>query len=172
MSKTLITWPHGSTDGEREARNLQKLYPTVSDVIDGKDLGGVTSTAYQMLIVVGHREEIKPKATLEALGKCVKKLGAKYVVMANCESGTAEHHGTLGDNELWEPAQVVANYTDAEVAATARELLFTEVGKGTAFQSSSQHGITTKEPSPSAVLWKYFKKKDEVDDLADALSKL
>jgi hypothetical protein len=181
MAKTLITWPHGSTDGEREAKRLQALYASGSVAKDGADLGSVPSGEYPMIIIVGHRSEIKNNSyeILESLGKGLKALGARYVVLAACSSGTAKSSGeTLGDNELWEPAQVVANFSGATVAATSRGLYFTEVGESGAFGPNSDFGIGIKEPDSTkqlnseGSLWKYFTKKDEVDDLADALKRI
>jgi hypothetical protein len=171
MAKTLITWPGGSTDGEREAKALQALYPDVSHWVDGAALGNVTGTDYRMLIVVGHREEIEALAVLNALIACVKKLGATHVVMANCNSGQTKTGGTLSDfNELWSPAQRVANDTGAAVAATTRVLLFTEVGKGTAF-GEGDSGITPINPD-GETLWKEFRKQDPVDEITEGISHL
>lgn len=174
MAKTLITWPSGSTDGEREAKRLQALYSTVSTWVDGSGLGGVPATAgFSLLIVVGHREEIEPTATLKGLGDCVKHLGIKLVVMANCNSGQTKSGGTLSDfNELWGPAQRVANYTGAEVAATTRVLLFDEVGKGYAFQGHDTHGITVKNPDTGAALWKVFTKQSDIDEITEGVKNL
>lgn len=174
MAKTLITWPSGSTDGEREAKRLQALYSTVSNWVDGSRLGEAPSTGFSLLIVVGHREEIEPLDTLKGLAACIKKIGIKRVVMANCNSGQAKTGGsTLSDfNELWEPAQRIANDTGAEVAATTRVLLFTEVGQGTGFKADSTDGITFKNPDSGAALWKVFKKQSDEDELAAGLKRL
>jgi hypothetical protein len=173
MSKTLITWPPGSADGEREAKRLQALYPSRSNWVDGSDLGSVNSADFKMLIVVGHREEIQAIEVLKSLAACSAKVGAQYIIMANCNSGQTQKGGTLSDaNELWSPAQRLANETGARVAATTRELLFTEVGQGTAFQASVEHGITTKEPNTGATLWRYLSKQDPVDEITEGLSNL
>lgn len=175
MSKTLITWPHGSTDGEREAKRLQALYPSVSNWVDGSLLDGVTSKEFSLLIVVGHREEIEAVPVLKALAGCVTKLGIKLVVMANCNSAQQRTGGTLSDfNELWAPGQRLANDTGAEVAATKRILLFDEVGQGgagSAFKADATHGITPVNP-PGSDLWVSFKKQDPVDEITDGVSRL
>lgn len=171
MAKTLITWPNGSTDGEREAKALQALYPTVSHWVDGSALGTVSGTDYRMLIVVGHREEIEAQPVLKALAECIKALGATHVVMANCNSGQTKTGGTLSDfNELWSPAQRVANATGAAVAATTRVLLFTEVGKGTAF-GQGDDGITPINPD-GETLWKEFRKQSDIDEITEGMSNL
>jgi hypothetical protein len=175
MSKTLITWPHGSTDGEREAKRLQALYPTASAWVDGSGLGGVTSKDFSLLIVVGHREEIESTTVLKALADCVTKLGVRLVVMANCNSAQVRTGGTLSDfNELWAPGQRLANDTGAEVAATKRVLLFDEVGKAgtaSAFSADSTHGIVPTNPAGSD-LWMKFTKQDPVDEITDGISRL
>lgn len=172
MSKTLITWPHGSTDGEREGKRLQALYPGVSLWADGASLGGVTSKDISLLVVVGHRDEIKGLDTLKALSQCVTHLGVHYVTMANCESAVAKSGGTLSDqNELWSPAQRLANDTGAAVLATTRDLLFDEVGKGLAFAGSSSHGLSPINPS-GQTLWKEFRKQDPVDEITTGVGNL
>ncbi|HVI56320.1 MAG TPA: hypothetical protein VM621_14860 [Luteibacter sp.] len=172
MAKTLITWPHGSTDGEREAKRLQALYPAASNWVDGSSLAGVTSKDFSLLIVVGHREEIEAVDTLKALAACVTQLGIKWVVMANCNSAQTRTGGTLSDfNELWAPGQRLANDTGARVAATKRVLLFDEVGKGTAFKADATHGIVPTNPSGSD-LWKEFTKQDDVDEITEGVSRL
>src|SRR3954465_15823041 len=102
MSKTLIAWPLGSVDGEREARRLQALYATVSDCVDGSGLATYPAGQHSRLIVVGHREEIEKLDTLKALVACVRSLGVTTVVMANCNSGQYKSGAALSDgNELW-----------------------------------------------------------------------
>jgi hypothetical protein len=175
MSKTLITWPHGSVDGEREAKRLQALYPSASGWVDGSDLGGITSKDFSLLIVVGHREEIEATSVLKALAECVTKLGIKFVVMANCNSAQVRTGGTLSDfNELWARGQRLANDTGADVAATKRVLFFDEVGKagaGSAFKADATHGIVPTNPAGSD-LWVKFTKQDPVDEITDGVSRL
>lgn len=175
MSKTLITWPHGSVDGEREAKRLQALHPSASAWVDGSNLGGVTSKDFSLLIVVGHREEIEATTVLKALADCVTKLGITLVVMANCNSGQVKTGGTLSDfNELWAPGQRLANDTGAEVAATKRVLLFDEVGQGgtgSAFKADATHGIVPTNP-PGSDLWVKFTKQDPVDEITEGVSHL
>jgi hypothetical protein len=172
MAKTLITWPHGSTDGEREAKRLQALYPAVSEWVDGSALGNVTSKEFSLLIVVGHRDEIKGVEILKSLAQCVTRLGIQRVVMANCESAVTKSGGTLsGENELWAPAQRLANDTNARVLATKRDLLFDEVGKGTAFARGELDGISPINPSGSD-LWKEFAKQDGVDEITTGIGNL
>jgi hypothetical protein len=172
MAKTLITWPQGSADGEREGKRLQALCPEASNWVDGASLGALTSKDFSLLIVVGHRDEIKGLDTLKALTQCINSLGIRFVAMANCESALAESGGTLSDkNELWSPAQRLANDTGAAVLATVRELLFDEVGKGSVFAISSTHGLMPIDPS-DAPLWKEFRKQDPVDQVATGVGNL
>jgi hypothetical protein len=172
MAKTLITWPSGSADGEREAKRLQALYPSVSNWVDGSALGNVTSKEFSLLIVVGHRDEIKALQTLEALAHHITRLGVPRVVMANCESAVTQSGGTLSDtNEMWSPAQRLANKTGARVKATNRDLLFDEVGKSTAFAGGGTDGISPINPSGSD-LWKEFAKQDGVDEITTGIGNL
>jgi hypothetical protein len=172
MSKTLITWPPGSVDGKREAGRLHALYPAVSKAVDGSVLGSETSKDFSLLVVVGHRAEIKSVEVLKSLAQCINLLGIRYVVMANCESAVAKTGGTLSDtNELWAPAQRVANDTGAAVLATTRDLLFDEVGQGKAFAGSADRGLTPVNP-PGATLWKEFRKQDPVDEITEGVSHL
>lgn len=173
MAKALITWPPGSTDGEREGKNLRELYKTTSEWVQGANLGDVTAREFSILIVVGHREEIEATGVLKSLAACVTKLGIKWVVMANCNSGMVRSGGSaLSDfNELWAPAQRLANDTGAKVAATKRVLTFDEVGKSQAFKSSVAHGIEPANPSGSD-LWAEFSKQDPVDEITDGLSRV
>jgi hypothetical protein len=168
---TVITWPAGSVDGEREARRLQQLYASVSTCLAGDELGRAPK-GYSLLIVVGHRDEIQGVETLKALGACVKNLGIKLLVMANCNSADRASGGTLSDcNELWSPAQRLADDTGAEVAATTRELLFSEVGEGTAFKGDATHGIVPANPGGDA-LWKVAKPKDGVEQITEGIKNL
>ncbi len=173
MSKTLITWPHGSADGEREARKLHKLYEPVSHCVDGAALGGETSKDFGMLIVVGHRDEIEAKDTLKALAGCVTSLGIHFVILANCHSGATKTGGTLSDhNELWSPAQRLANATGAAVLATTRVLTFDEVGQGYGF-TGDDHGITGINPSNNpSPLWREYRKQDDVDEITQGIGNL
>jgi len=172
MSKTLITWPPGSVDGKREAERLHALYPAVSKAVDGSVLGGETSKDFSLLVVVGHRDEIKPVDILKSLAQCINSLGIRYVAMANCESAVAKTDGTLSDtNELWAPAQRVANATGAAVLATTRDLLFDEVGQGTAFMGHADRAPTPINPS-GETLWKEFRRQEGVEEITDGISHL
>ena len=101
-----------------------------------------------------------------------RKLIVTTVVMANCNSGQYKSGAALSDgNELWEPAQRVANDTNTEVAATLCVLLFDEVGKGYGFGPSDTDGISPINPD-GKTLWKSFKKQDDVDEITDGIGRL
>jgi hypothetical protein len=172
MAKALITWPIGSADGAREAKRLQALHSTASDCVDGGDLGKVTPKAYATLIVVGHRSEIATLTVLENLAVCVSKLGVAYLVLANCSSGTAKTEGALSDfNELWSPAQRLANATGVPVAATTRVLTFDEVGKGTKFGVHRDWGVVPADEK-NGTLWTVFTKQKPIDELISGIQGL
>jgi hypothetical protein len=172
MAKTLITWPPGSVDGKREAERLHALYPAVSKAVDGAALGSETSKDFSLLVVVGHRDEIKAVDVLKSLARCVNALGIRYVTLANCESAVAKTGGALSDtNEMWAPGQRVANDTGAAVLATTRDLLFDEVGQGRVFAGSVDRAPTPINPS-GETLWKEFRKQDPVDEITEGVSHL
>lgn len=167
MSKTLITWPPGSADGEREANRLHALYADVSDAIAGSHLPADNPGTYSTLIVVGHRSEIQAIDTLKSLARGVKSLGISRVVMANCNSAVRTDGPPLGDNELWSPAQRLANASRAVVAATTRELGFAEVGESLAFARDAEHGI-----APVGDLWRQVDPQSDIDEITEGLGNL
>jgi hypothetical protein len=172
MSKTLITWPPGSVDGKREAERLHAIYPAASKAVDGAVLGNETSKDFSLLVVVGHRSEIKAVETLKSLATCINSLGIRYVALANCESAVAKTGGTLSDtNELWAPAQRLANDTGAAVLGTTRDLSFDEVGQGKAFGGTQDRGFTPINPT-GETLWKEFRKQEPVDEITEGVSHL
>ncbi|WP_295973024.1 hypothetical protein [uncultured Xanthomonas sp.] len=170
---TLITWiPDSANDGEREAKRLNARFSAYSNVIDGRKLTSSALDGYMSLIVVGHRSELLKSGVLGSLTTLVRGSQCPWVVLANCASGTATQQGTLGDNELWEPAQKLANDLKIRVSGTTRALTFDEVGQGTAFALARGEVLIRSNPPGTSGLWKDFHPQDGIEQITQGLRNL
>ncbi|SEN42406.1 hypothetical protein SAMN02800694_3446 [Luteibacter sp. UNCMF331Sha3.1] len=171
---TAIAWIKGSTDGEREARNLAKLYPKNAKLVG--DTSALTEDhfrAYASVIVVGHRSELKSQKIVDSVLNPRAARSKCWIVLACCETAKAEGtKGTLEDRELWDPADKLAHDLKLRVSGTTRDLTFDEVGKGYAFALALGEWLIRSNPSDRPGLWKDIDPGDDVDFITRGLQNL
>jgi len=171
---TAIAWIKGSTDGEREARSLSKLYSKNAKLIgDTSALTADHFTKYASVIVVGHRSELRDQRIIDDVLKPRAKASKCWIVLACCETAKVEtSKDTLGDNELWTPAEKLAQELGLRVSGTTKELTFDEVGKGLAFALALGEWLIRSNPSTRPGLWKDIDPVDDVDFITKGLQNL
>lgn len=167
----LITWIPQSTDGKREAINLNNLYRDYSVLIDLNKLTTSEVSKYMSLIVVGHHSEFLNE-TLENLVKVVQGSDCTWIVLAMCDSGTTKYYGTLENNELWSKAQKLSNRLKIKVSGTMRPLTFDEVGKGLAFALTLTEILIRSNPAMDSQLWKDFEPQNDVDEIIEGFKNI
>jgi len=167
----VITWIPNSGDGMREARRLNARFRNYSVLRAPDKLTTSELSEYMSLIVVGHRGEFGD-ATQQSLANLLHGSDCHWVVLANCSSGVATSVGALGDNELWSPAQRLANALRIKVSGTARALTFDEVGLGLAFALTLGEVLIRSNPPSAAHLWRDYEAQSEVDEVAEGISHL
>lgn len=169
---SLITWVPGSEDGRREARRLQRLFSAYSDIRAPGKISPGELGYYMNLIVVGHRSEISQQLMVESLVRLVGGSGCPWLILANCHSGVAHREGTLGNNELLDPAQALANRLRIRVSGTGRVLTFDEVGRGTAFALALGEILIRSNPPGGGELWRDFEPQSGLDQLTTMFQNL
>ncbi|AXE34811.1 hypothetical protein [Chromobacterium phragmitis] len=168
---TLLTWVPQSGDGEREAR---KLHGIASDYCTLEQPGKLTTdqlSRHAVLIIVGHRQEFT-SSLYESLKGLLSHASCGWLTLAMCSSAVAEYHGPLRDNELWSPAQRLANELRIKVSGTRRELGFDEVGRGYAFALAGGEILMRSDPLDSPGLWQDCVEQDDVEMITEGLANL
>jgi hypothetical protein len=157
--KTLITWPEGAADGEREGRAMHATYPMGANWIRGEHLEYAHDTGIELLIVLGPAEAIRTAAMLDAIANTIRRLEIKYATLAEC-GGTPATAPALDA-----AAQQVADATGADVLASQRALHREEASALKAF-AGSEHGFSPINPDGDARLWKEFRRGERAEEPA------
>lgn len=169
---TLITWIPGSADGRREARRLHDRFRRYSAIRMPERLTRAEIGDYMLLIVVGHREEFAIGDVQESLVRLLDGSGCHWVVLANCSSGLAAYLGPLEHNELWSPAQRLANRLKIKVSGTSRALTFDEVGMGYAFALAVGEVLIRSNPIGAPGLWRDYEPQEPIDEITEGIGRL
>jgi hypothetical protein len=165
--KTLITWPRGSADGEREGQRMHATYPMNSNWIQGEHLSYARDTGIELLVVLGVAGSIIEKSMLDGLTEAIRRLKIPRVTLAECDAAASSGSAASHASEVLFPAgQHIADVTGAEVLTTTRALHPGEAGDLKAF-AGSEHGFTPINPNGESV-WKEFRRSDAVGEASGA----
>lgn len=166
----IITWVPNSDDGQREAKNLNKLYKNYSVICEPGKLTSDMLSNYLSFIVVGHRGEFST-ALYDQLATLIKGSHCNWLVLANCNSGEVYFEAPLGNNELNAPAQKMANECKIKVSGTSGLLTFDEVGKGYAFALAIGEVLIRSNPY-GRDLWIDFEPQSEIEEITEMLGRM
>jgi len=156
---TLITWPHGSAAGEREGQRLHKAFADTTTCVGIDALDGLGHEYFNLVIVVGHDEDIARKGAVEALIEYARPSDIHHAVFASF--GPAARGGAER-SDLATVAQTFADNAGGHVLVASRALSFDEVGSGALFVAGD-FGIDPAHPADPA-LWKEIHRSDSVGD--------
>lgn len=170
---SLITWVPNSIDGKREAKKLNNRFHMYSVIKAPESLNKMDVDCHSCMIVVGHRGEFTANNNqlFNSLNHLVSMSSCRWIILANCDSGVNYRSGTLTNNELWSPAQRLANMSKKLVSGTKRPLTFDEVGKGLAFALVNKEMLIRSNPKGSD-LWVDFSPISDVDLITEGLMNL
>ena len=169
---TLITWVPGSGDGMREARRLHARFRNYSVLKAPDRLSGSFMDDFMSVIVVVHRSEMTRKDVIESALRLFSQTQCSWIVLAICSGGQASRSGSLGSNELWSPAQYLANRLNKKVSSTTRTLTFDEVGQGLAFALTLGEVLIRSNYSGGGNLWVDYTRQSGLDEITEGLSNL
>lgn len=156
--KTLITWPHDSTEGQRAGTRLHEKFPGGSIGVSAGHIEELERERFELLIVVGHHHEITVKATLDALIYSANVREIPYVALVDIGHAGEEHESgkSAESTALWDAAQHFADEMGAAVLAPMREFSFDDVAEARVF-AGNETGIKPINPGGIQV-WKEFRR--------------